>query len=274
MNKSKIEWCDMTWNPITGCLHGCEYCYARRIAERFGPHEMELMNIKDCKPISPISFKNLGCYECDEPVYLTNFKGEKLRMCPYPQGFKPTFHKYRLDEPKKKTKGVKIFVCSMADLFGDWVPDEWIEKVFKTCGEAPQHIYMFLTKNPKRYTEYGVPVQKENLWYGVTITKENEMHRFNSLPAFCKTFVSMEPILENLNPEKSNILFKQVDWVIIGAETGNRKDKIIPKREWIEDIVKQCRASDVPVFMKNSLKNIWKEDLIQEFPKEMEGKNE
>lgn len=35
MDKTKIEWCDSTWNPVTGCLHGCEYCYARQIAERF-----------------------------------------------------------------------------------------------------------------------------------------------------------------------------------------------------------------------------------------------
>ena len=38
MNKTKIDWCDSTWNPVTGCLHGCEYCYARGIANRFSSH--------------------------------------------------------------------------------------------------------------------------------------------------------------------------------------------------------------------------------------------
>lgn len=33
MNKSNIEWTDYTWNPLTGCLHGCPYCYARLVAE-------------------------------------------------------------------------------------------------------------------------------------------------------------------------------------------------------------------------------------------------
>lgn len=111
MNRSKIEWCDSTWNPVTGCLHGCEYCYARGIAKRFG----------------------FGAYEPDinkrvllEPPVSA---GKKV---PYPFNFEPTFHKYRLDEYSIK-KGRTIFVCSMADLFGEWVPDEWIEEVFAAC---------------------------------------------------------------------------------------------------------------------------------------------
>ncbi|MFR1061782.1 MAG: DUF5131 family protein [Enterocloster sp.] len=60
----------------------------------------------------------------------------------------PTFHKYRLNEYQNK-KSRNIFVCSMADLFGEWVPDEWIEEVFEACDNAPQHNYLFLTKNPK-----------------------------------------------------------------------------------------------------------------------------
>ena len=35
MNKTKIDWCDYSWNPITGCLNGCKYCYARSIYHRF-----------------------------------------------------------------------------------------------------------------------------------------------------------------------------------------------------------------------------------------------
>ena len=143
---------------------------------------------------------------------------------PYPEKFTPTFHHYRLDDYISK-KGRNIFVCSMADLFGSWVPDIWIEEVFKACEKAPQHNYLFLTKNVERYCKYGVPMT-DNMWYGTSITREAEMCLFNQLPAFCNTFVSIEPILEDLKPSEHNVMFRQVKWVIIGAETGRRKNKI------------------------------------------------
>jgi protein gp37 len=54
--------------------------------------------------------------------------------------------------------------------------------------------------------------------------------------------------------------------VIVGAETGNRKGKVIPKREWVEAIVNECRKNKIPVFLKNSLAPVWGEPLIQEYP--------
>lgn len=248
MNKTKIEWCDSTWNPVTGCLHGCEYCYARKIANRFGKLEK-------------------GCSEFE--IEDGTFKAELYikHDNPYPFLFKPTFHKYRLNEPAKKTKGQNIFVCSMADLFGYWVPDEWINEVFEACENAPQHNYLFLTKNVERYCEIETPLM-ENLYFGTSITKEAEMHKFNYLPAdYNNTFVSMEPILEDLKPSEHNILFKQVNWVILGAETGNRKNKVVPKKEWIDNIVEECKRVNVPVFMKDSLIQIvGEENMLREFP--------
>ncbi len=268
MNKSKIEWCDYTWNPVTGCLHGCEYCYARRIAERFMPHEMELMDIQDCKPIIPISFKNLGCYECDNTVYLRNFKQERIRMCPYPQGFKPTFHKYKLGEPSKLKKPSKIFVVSMGDLFGDWVPDEWIEEVFKACEAAPQHTYIFLTKNPHKTVNLNVFnafKENRNWWFGTTITSLNDSYRAHSL--FSKAswhanlFLSIEPLLSELEAINDIRAFK---WIIVGAQTG--PGAIPPKPEWVQKIIDQCRAADIPILLKDNLK--WPE-RIQEFPEDL-----
>ncbi len=255
MNKTKIEWCDSTWNPVTGCLHGCEYCYARKIANRFMPK-------KDYIPDEYLKIIENGTNSTlNEPFYDNNRK-----ITPYPFGFAPTFHKYRLDEPARKTKGQNIFVCSMADLFGDWVPDEWITEVFEACEKAPQHNYLFLTKNVGRYYKVEFP-SMENLYFGTSITREAEMYKFNYLPAFNNTFVSMEPILEDLKPSEHNILFRQVDWVIIGAETGNRKGKIIPKKEWIDGIVEQCRENNSPIFMKDSLVPIMgEENMLREFP--------
>lgn len=250
MNKTKIDWCDSTWSPVTGCLHGCEYCYARNIAHRFsGGGE----NWNDDETI----VLNERMYDEDE--------GKAMA---YPYGFKPKFHRYKLNEYANKT-GRNIFVCSMADLFGDWVPDSWLDEVFEACQKAPQHNYLFLTKNVKRYCKneggYGVPVA-DNMWYGTTMTKWDDVSRFNYLPAFCNTFVSIEPLLEDIKPEKCNIMFRQVDWFIIGAETGRRKDKVVPDRKWIEDIVNECRKNRKPVFMKSSLAPIWGEPLIKEFP--------
>ena len=249
MNRSKIEWCDMTWNPATGCLHNCEYCYAKKIVKRFG--------------ICGITEK--GIEELKKP-YIDKLDGDKVS---YPFGFKPTFHRYRLDEPQRIKKPQNIFVCSMADLFGDWVPDEWIQQVFEASAKAIHHRYLFLTKNPKRYMDlYTKRVfPDDRFWLGTTITKPDDPLFFSEAH---NTFVSIEPIQTDFSGGKN--LAKKFQWVIIGAETGNRKGKVIPKREWVENIVNECRKQNVPVFMKNSLSKIWAEPLIQEYPwKELVG---
>ncbi len=251
MNKTKIDWCDSTWSPVTGCLHGCEYCYARRIAERFGGHTMD----------GDTTIDSLYDEVLDEALYIERASGEKVNA-PYPFGFKPTLHRYRLDEYRNK-KGRNIFVCSMADLFGSWVPDSWIEEVFKACERAPQHNYLFLTKNPNRYirlSELGKLPSKDNMWYSSTVTAMEEY--FCSKETF-NTFLSIEPIFASISP----LTISGVKWIIIGAETGRRKDKVIPERKWIEDIVNECKKSDIPIFMKSSLADIWGEPLIQKFPR-------
>ncbi|GAJ16083.1 unnamed protein product, partial [marine sediment metagenome] len=76
--------------------------------------------------------------------------------------------------------------------------------------------------------------------------------------------VSFEPILGRIDIR--DIGTNLIDWLIIGAETGNRRDRIIPQRNWIEEIYKHCRDSNIPILMKDNLKPIWGENLIQEFP--------
>lgn len=253
MNKTKIDWCDSTWNPVTGCLHGCEYCYARGIAHRFGGNDSEIFDRE---------YKENARHELDNPLMLNGKKA------PYPYAFAPTLHRYRLNDYINK-KGRNIFVCSMADLFGDWVPDSWIKEVFAACEKAPQHNYLFLTKNPQGYEQYEVIEGNDNMWYGTTITRRKDIRNAALLPLKYKRFVSIEPLLEDIKPE-DDALYNFVDWVIIGAETGRRKNKVIPERRWIEDIVNECRKADTPLFMKSSLADIWGEALIQEFPEELE----
>lgn len=261
MNKSKIEWCDYTWNPVTGCLHECEYCYARGISQRFAGYwsEEQLKHLGangEVHDIREAMQRHTTGKNRSVPVHCV--------QAAYPFGFDPTFHRYRLDEPAQKKKPQNIFVCSMADLFGDWVPDEWIQEVFKACGAAPQHRYLFLTKNPKRHLKLGpksLLLEGDNYWYGTTVPTPDTEYFYNDN---ANTFLSIEPILAPFEFRGGGDM--RTDWVIVGAETGNRKDKVIPKREWIVKIVNQCRASNVPVFMKNSLADVWGEPLIQEFP--------
>lgn len=202
LNKTKIEWCTKTFNPVTGCLYHCQYCYARKIAMRFQGH------------------------------------------------FKPTFHPDRLGAPVEEKKPQRIFVCSMADLFGKWVPDEWIERVFAACEKAPWHTYYFLTKNPDRYYrlfEYGwrekIP---SNWWLG------HSTNGISNHGALCDEFIRMhrfisaEPLLFPLSWPQINI----PRWIIVGAQTN---PTILPKREWVVEIRGQCKKFNIPLFEKNSL---------------------
>lgn len=249
--RTKIDWCDSTWNPVTGCLHGCEYCYAQRIAERFGAHikeyQWERIHVLDAPWKTTV-------YEPDG----VTVKSE--RACPYPFDFEPTFHRYKLDEPQKWKKPRTIFVCSMADLFGAWVPNEWIQDVFAACAKAPQHRYLFLTKNPGRYKELkeagGLPTGL-NAWLGVSTPRMDDKYVTG-----LDTFVSIEPILEPFY----DIGGVSCGWVIVGAETGNRKDKVVPKKDWIMPIVYACGDVGVPIFMKESLREIMGDEFRQEFP--------
>lgn len=180
MQKTKIEWCDYSWNPITGCLNDCFYCYAKKIAMRFDGH------------------------------------------------FKPTFHEDRLEDPFKVVKSQKIFVCSMADLFGDWVPKDWIDRVLRVIKANNNHIFQLLTKNPKRYLEFEFP---DNVWLGITEDYINQA-RLNYLKeAKAKyKFISFEPLLSDM----SGLDLSGIDLVIIGAMTG--AGAIKPEKQWIDSI--------------------------------------
>lgn len=276
MNKTKIEWCDSTWNPVTGCLHECEYCYARRISERFGGYDPQYGASFTAHNGNYILAEN-------ERKKIRRANG-KVEQAPYPFGFSPTLHEYRLDTPKKWKEPRTIFVGSMTDLFGEWVPDEWIEMVFEVCAKAPQHRYLFLTKNPQRYVELDrrnkLPI-RDNMWYGATASNNEQLSEAIKLFAYfefegeIKTFLSIEPILENVDISKINLpsgWYKDwrcyVKWLIIGAESGNRKDKVVPQKSWIDCISKKCKyEAGVSIFMKESLVPIVGEENMQrEFP--------
>lgn len=303
--KTKIDWCDSSWNPVTGCLHGCKYCYARTLANRYGgfDHNEE-------KKMTGTKLA-IGVQELSNPLYIMRRNG--LHKAPYPWYFLPTLHRYRLSQPAKWSEQRTIFVCSMADLFGEWVPDEWIKSVFEACASAPRHRYLFLTKNPDRYGvidgwdhQYNGGFAKDYMWFGATVTQQNELKSIRKLACInAHTFLSIEPILERIDLDRylptaktnwqcsycghyaeryslhcgscgreggySGSFRKQpVNWIIIGAESGNRRNKVTPQREWIDEIVRVCNERGIPVFMKESLRDLMGSDFRQEFP--WEGK--
>lgn len=277
-DKTKIDWADATWNPVTGCRHGCEYCYARKIAERFGGCDKGSTYGMYCQAtwrrVNPESSREEAIFEIDAkcPPIKLHFDPKTQIMhtpkAPYPWGFSPTLHREKMDVPQKWKKPRTIFVCSMADLFGDWVPDEWIKEVFDACRKAPQHRYLFLTKNPQRYIDLGnqgvLPRWNEahNMWFGSTAAKKQDKVFGDSLAY--NTFLSIEPILEPFDNLGDRACI--VDWIIVGAETGNRKGKITPEKGWIMEIAEGCRRTNTPIFMKESLREIMGADFIQEFP--------
>lgn len=262
-DKTKIEWAEATWNPVTGCLHGCEYCYARRIAERFNGHFGPGWNEKMLVLNEPMRMS----WKDEDTGERVTCKAE-----PYPYGFTPTFHRYRLDIPARWKKPRTIFVCSMADLFGRWVPVKWIMDVFDACRAEPQHRYLFLTKNTDRYMELDYMAllpRNENFWYGTSVTSNAaEIPYPGNLEGYINTFWSMEPLL---GPVEMSEAKGVPGWVILGAETGNRRDKVRPRREWIDSIVAFCDAHGVPVLMKDSLIPIvGAENMRRDFPWKLE----
>ena len=221
----------------------------------------------------------------DSPLLLERKSGKAVKA-PYPFAFTPTFHRYRLEEPLKKRKGQNIFVGSMADLFGRWVPTKWIVEVLDICREAPQHNYLFLTKFPERYVELdhlALLPHEENFWYGATITNAEQMKRaadsIGQLPQEVRSFFSMEPLMENVaESEWWKLAFNgaYANWIIIGAMTGPGSESQQPCREWVERIVDDVKNElspfyPIPVFMKGNLRKVWGRDLIQEFPEKLEA---
>jgi protein gp37 len=231
MNRTKIEWCDTTLNPVVGCTFNCIYCYARRLNDRFS--------------------------------YIEDWN-------------KPQFFPGRLKQLESK-KPKNIFMNSMSDV-ADWSHDI-LNVVGLAMNQNPQHNYLFLTKRPDKANLFRA-LNLSNEWIGATITSDTEIGRIHELINLrCinsnnKVFISFEPIQND--PFKWNGIkvteedIKNINWFIIGAETGNRKDKITPKKEWIEPILILADHFNIPVFMKDSMIPIVGEYYMRrELPKEL-----
>lgn len=208
--KSSIEWTQSTWNPLTGCTK-----------------------------ISP------GCKNCYAERMALRLKA--MGQPNYINGFILSMHPHVLDLPLGWKKPQMIFVNSMSDLFHEDVPLEFIHEVFSIMRQASWHIFQVLTKRSKRLIDlHDFIVWPENVWMGVSVENEDYKFRIDHLRDSCAQikFLSLEPLLGPMQ----NLNLKDINWVIVGGESGPGARRI--QEEWIKDIRDQCLSSNVPFFFK------------------------
>lgn len=209
---SNIEWTEHTWNPVIGCTKvsaGCKYCYAEGMA---------------------IRLQAMG-----NPDYVDGFR--KVKMLPH-----------KLNIPLRRKKPTIYFVNSMSDLFHEEVSTDFIHQVFEVMEKTPMHQYQILTKRPERMQEVlaNIPIP-DNAWLGVTVENRKEgVPRIKKLAKMKSVirFLSIEPLLEDL----SAINLTNIDWVIVGGESGTKARRM--QKSWALSIKRQCRQQKVKFFFK------------------------
>ena len=161
----------------------------------------------------------------------------------------------------------------MCDLFGDWVPEEWIMDVLLATEKAPQHQYLFLTKNPQRYEQFIGMQPRANWWLGATYDTAVNSYAFRShlkeLHHYgWHTWASAEPLLDDLAPDMW--WNDTIDWLVIGAMTGPGSKNRQPEPKWIGSLIEDAYTHKVPVFLKRSVAAVSSLlPTIQQYPKAM-----
>lgn len=222
-----ISWARWSWNPVTGCLHGCEYCYARALAYRWTEQYPEFGT------------------------------GDR---------FIPMLRPYRLDGPRNTTVPAahasdpswrRVFVCSMADLYGRWVPDQWISRVHEAMLASPQWQYILLTKFPARYASVQLPA---GAWVGTSVDEQKRVRiaeqAFAQLGGSVVKWLSLEPLREELEFTDLSMF----DWVVIGGQTQTAQPTGIvpaqnpPSREHVMRLTLQAKEAGCQVHWKPNIR--------------------
>lgn len=219
---TSIEWTDVTWNPVAGCSivsAGCTNCYAMRMASR-----LQAMGSPKYKGLTRKSGRRhvwTGKTRCDERA---------------------------LDLPAKWKKPVRIFVNSMSDLFHEDVPAEFVERVWHVMENTPRHIYQILTKRPARMAALTVGDLQclPNVWLGTSVEDAGALPRLDDLrrARAAVRFVSFEPLLGSV--KSANL--KNIDWAIVGGESGPRARPMLST--WVDEIEEVCSTAGTAFFFK------------------------
>lgn len=209
-SKTKIEWTESTWNPITGCTKlsdGCKNCYAFKMALRL-------------KAMGNKKYKN---------------------------GFDLTVHENVFDEPLNKKKPALLFVNSMSDLFHENLDFQVIKRIFDVMNKASWHTFQILTKRADILLQYSKYLNwTNNIWMGVTVESQNYIDRIDYLRktnAAIK-FISFEPLLSNIE----NINLHNINWAIVGGESGTGARPL--KEEWVLNLKSQCELQGILFYFK------------------------
>jgi protein gp37 len=239
MNHTAIEWVfnpdgtrpGWSWNPITGCLNGCAYCFARKLANgRLRQRYLANENIAEGRS------RNIDDRNKYEDPFYPRFWPERLEHKAFNLPHKPC----------------GILVCDMGELFGDWIPKEWQEQVFHSIRVSQSDRFYLLTKQPQNLAKFS-PFPN-NCWVGVTATNNlafhKALHYLSEIEASVK-YLSLEPLLNEVVMNEGKVKrLEVIDWVIIGAQTKPFKP---PKVDWVENIVWACSEAKIPIFLKDNL---------------------
>lgn len=274
--KSKIEWCDATFNPWIGCSKvspGCEHCYAETLMDtRYGR-----VRWGKRQPRSRTSEANWKL-----PLRWNHDAAENIARI-------TNFHEL----PAGVIKRPRVFCASLADWLDDEVPAEWLVDLLALIRATPQLDWLLLTKRPQNWRARltaafdsladrrdmplaawiavwlgggGVP---ENIWIGTTV--EDQTRADERIPELLKIparvrFLSCEPLLGPvnlvqaealftdlngriaLNPPNSTGFFALINWVICGGESGPGARPMHPA--WSRSLRDQCAAAGVPFLFK------------------------
>lgn len=216
MQKSSIEWTDMTWGITRGCdeiTPGCDNCYAKRFAERWRGTEGH-------------------AYE----------QGFDLRLVPH-----------LLSAPLKIAASQKIFVNSMSDLFHKDIPIEFIQDVGQVMQQAQWHVFQVLTKRSSRMRNLLNGSIRDaaiapNIWWGVSVEdRKHGLPRIRHLQDATHAqirWLSIEPLLEDLG----DIDLQGIHGVVVGGDSGPGARPM--EKTWVESIQRQCEEQQVPFFFK------------------------
>ena len=244
MNKSKIEWVDFEWNPVTGCKDVCAYCFGRLNAKNFsGEADWNISKAKHY--MDPDTGMTTDLLLLEEPL-----RTEAGTILTYPYGFAPTYTRSRLTTPERWKMTRNILVCAESELFGDWIPTSVIREVMDACKKYPQHHYLFLTRHPERYLQLaqaGILPDGDHFWYGVTVNKGANKHISDLAQRGYHTYQVSEPLQGNAE------LAEGVEWLIIGPERGKRADKEQIETSWVINLITQAKIKEVPVFLSKGL---------------------
>ncbi|HUW46158.1 MAG TPA: DUF5131 family protein [Dehalococcoidia bacterium] len=273
MSKTLIEWVKnpdgtqgYTLNDKTGCrnhtpeglcLGGMFPCYAFKLAN--GRLKQRYLNHQ----IFPVGV----------------FDDEFYSAQPLTDPFYPRWWSGRLKEPYQIKKPAGFFLDDMSDWMGDYWPKEWTEQELQMMRDNPQHRIYTLTKQPQNLIKFS-PFP-DNCWVGVTATEQYQFVRAVSELRFIEApikYLSFEPLLAHIPMLPEALTLAGINWVIIGAVTGNLEDikkmlgrtpqltpmpfgkrwTLQPKIEWVEEIVRACGKAGIPVFLKDNLKPLFK----------------